>query len=211
MTATKGPLRVFGQFISIVFHPLFIPGYITAFLLYLHPFAFAGYSDWNRTTKLISVGLLTAFFPAFTVMLLKLLGFAESIQLKTQKDRIIPIVASMIYYFWIFYVNKTLPDNPPEFVEMLCAVFISSIIALTANNFNKISLHTIAMGILAGFFIYLSWNSMIPMGLPLAIALFVAGLVGTARFLASDHTVAELVWGYISGIISFIIAVWVIG
>lgn len=211
MTPNKGPQLVIGQIISILFHPLFIPGYITAFLLYLHPFAFAGYSDWGRTTKLISVVLLTAFFPAFTVLLLKLLGFADSIQLKTQKDRIIPIVACMIYYFWIFYVNKNLPDNPPELIEMLCAVFISSIIALTANNFLKISLHTIAMGILAAFFVYLAWTSFIPMVLPVAIALLTAGLVGTARLMVSDHSLRELWWGYLTGILSMTIAVWVVG
>ena len=211
MTASTGLQRVIGHFISIVFHPLFIPGYITAFLLYLHPFAFAGENDWYKGIKLLSVMISTAFFPAFTVLLLKLLGFANSVTLNSKKERIIPIIDSMIYYFWIFYVSKNQPDNPPELVEMLCAVFISSIIALTANNFIKISLHTIAMGILASFFIYISWNSLIPMGLPLAIALFIAGMVGTARFMASDHSPEELVWGYISGASSMIIAVWVIG
>jgi len=210
MTARTGPVQIFGQFISIVFHPLFIPGYITAFLLYLHPFAFAGESDWYKTIKLLSVLISTALFPAFTVLLLRMLGFASSITLDSQKDRIIPIIASMIYYFWIFYVSKNQPDNPPELVEMLCAVFISSIIALTANNFIKVSLHTIAMGILASFFIYISWESLIPMGLPLAIAIFIAGLTGTARFMVSDHTNEELVWGYISGVVSMMIATWVI-
>ena len=210
MTVTNGPQRIFGQFISIVFHPLFIPGYITAFLLYLHPFAFAGENSWYKSIKLLSVLISTAFFPAFTVLLLRMLGFAKSITLDSRKDRIIPIIASMIYYFWIFYVSKNQPDNPSELVQMLCAVFISSIIALTVNNFIKISLHTIAMGILASFFIYISWESLIPMGLPLAVALFIAGLTGTARFMVSDHSNEELIWGYISGTVSMFIAVWVI-
>lgn len=208
--AAKGIQRVIGQFISIIFHPLFIPGYITAFLLYLHPFSFAGETDWYKTIKLLSILISTAFFPAFTILLLKMLGFAKSITLDSQKDRIIPIIASMIYYFWIFYVSKNQPDNPPELVEMLCAVFISSIIALTANNFIKISLHTMAMGVLATFFVFMAWGSMIPMALPLAAAFLVAGLVGTARFMASDHSVQEIVWGYIGGIVSMVIAAWVV-
>lgn len=210
MTASKGIQRIIGQFISIIFHPLFIPGYITAFLLYVHPFAFAGESDWYKFIKLLSILISTAFFPAFTVLLLKMLGFAKSISLETQQERIIPIISSMIYYFWIFYVCKNQPDNAPELVEMLCAVFVSSIIALTANNFIKISLHTTAMGIFASFFIYMAWSSAIPMGLPLAVALFVAGLVGTARFMASDHSREEIVWGYISGVASMTIAILVV-
>ncbi len=201
---------IFAQVLSFIFHPLFIPGYITLFLLYLHPFAFAGSTEWYKTIKLASVMVSTTLFPAFTVFLLKQLGFAGSIRLETQKERIIPIVASMVFYFWIFYVSKNQADNPPELVKMLCAVFISSIIALTANNFIKISLHTIAMGVLAGFFIYMSWTSMIPMGVPLSVALLIAGAVGTARMVASDHTVPEIVWGYAAGLVSMFVAVWVV-
>ena len=204
-----GFLRVFGEIISYVFHPLFIPGYITAYLLYIHPLAFAGETDIRKHLKLISVVLSTALLPAFTVFLLRQLGFVQSIQLRSKKERIIPIVASMVYYFWIFYVSRNLPDNPPELVQMLCAVFISSIISLTANNFIKVSLHTIAMGVLAGFFIHLAWVSIVPVGVALSIAVLVAGLVASARLMVSDHTVRELVWGFAIGLVSMIIAVWV--
>ncbi|MBC6491219.1 hypothetical protein ACFSQD_14335 [Flavihumibacter stibioxidans] len=201
---------VIGQLISFVFHPLFIPGYITAFLLFVHPFAFAGENEWYKKIKLISVLVSTAFFPAFTVFLLKQLGFASSFQLKTQKERIIPIVASMVFYFWIFYVSKNRPDNPPELVKMLCAVFITSIIALTANNFIKISLHAIAMGVLVSFFVYMAWTSLIPMIVPLAVSILIAGLVGTARLMTGAHSNSELVWGFATGVVSMFIAVWVV-
>ena len=201
---------IIGQLISIIFHPLFIPGYITAFLLYIHPFAFMGENEWYKKVKLISIVVSTAFFPAFTVFLLKQLGFAASFQLKTQKERIIPIVASMVFYFWIFYVSKNQPDNPPELVKMLCAVFITSIIALTANNFIKISLHAIAMGVLVSFFVYQAWTSLIPMGIPLSVSIFIAGLVGSARLKLEAHSLPELGWGFATGIVSMVIAVWVV-
>lgn len=198
------------QLVSILFHPLFIPGYITAFLLYIHPFAFAGENDWYKKIKLLSVLVSTAFFPAFTVFLLRQLGFAASLQLRSQKERIIPIVASMVFYFWIFYVSKNQPDNPPELVQMLCAVFISSIISLTANNFIMISLHAIAMGVLAGFFLYAAWTSLLPMGVPLAAALLIAGLVCTARLALGAHNVQEMAMGFLTGLASMAIAVWVV-
>ncbi|WP_052273062.1 hypothetical protein [Flavihumibacter solisilvae] len=207
-TAT-GFLRIFGEVISYLFHPLFIPGYITAFLLYIHPLAFAGETDIRKHLKLISVVLSTALLPSFTVFLLRQLGFVQSIQLRTQKERIIPIVASMVYYFWIFYVSRKLPDNPPELVQMLCAVFISSIISLTANNFIKVSLHGIAMGVLTGFFIHLAWVSIVPVGVALSISILVAGLVTSARMMVSDHTVRELIWGLGIGLVSMFISVWV--
>jgi hypothetical protein len=210
-TEQKTAGRIPAHIISFLFHPLFIPGYITAFLLYLHPFAFAGESDWYKTVKLLSVVLSTAFFPAFTVFLLQRLGFAGSLQLKTRKERIIPIIASMIFYFWIFYVSKNQPDNPSELVLMLCAVFIASIISLSANNFILISLHAISMGVLITFFAWIAWNSIIPMGVPLSIAILIAGMVGTARLLLDAHTVPELVWGYLTGIVSMLISILILG
>ncbi|ULQ56040.1 hypothetical protein KJS94_15435 [Flavihumibacter rivuli] len=205
------PLRLLAHFFSYLFHPIFIPGYITAYLLYLHPFAFAGEDDRYKLFKLASVVFSTTFFPAFTVLLLKQLGFASSMQLRTQKERIIPIVASMIFYFWAFYVSKNQPDNPPELVQMLCAVFVSSIIALTANNFMKISLHAIAMGILVGFFIMMAWSSVVPMGVFVAISLLIAGITGTSRMLVSDHTNREMGWGFLTGLISMLIGMLVSG
>lgn len=199
-------VRLLAQLVSIVFHPLFIPTYITFFLLYLHPFTFAGQSEWYKKIKLASIFVSTAFFPAFTVFLLKQLGFAGSIHLRTQKDRIIPIVASMVFYFWIFYVAKNQGDNPAELISMLCACFVSSIIALSANNFIKISLHGIAMGILLTYFIYLTWISFIPMGLPTAIAAFITGIVGSSRLVLHEHTAQEWWLGFGTGAISMTIA-----
>lgn len=202
--------RIIAGFISILFHPLFIPSYICFFLLYLHPFAFAGESELFKKIKLASVFISTAFFPAFTVFLLKQLGFATSFQLRTQKERIIPIVASMVFYFWIFYVAKNQGDNPTELVQVLCASFVSSIIALTANNFIKISLHGIAMGVLVGFFVYLAWVSVVPMGLPLAASLLIGGLVGTSRLALGEHDQKELIAGFVTGLISMAISLVVI-
>jgi hypothetical protein len=198
------------KFFSYLFHPLFIPGYIAAYLLFIHPFAFAGEELRFKVLKLLSVVLSTTLFPLVTVLLLKQLGFVDSIQLKTPKERIIPIIASMIFYFWAFYVSKNQIDNPPELVEMLCSVFISSIIALTANNFIKISLHAISMGILVSFFLFLTWNSFTPIGLFLAIALLIAGITCTSRLLISDHTSSEISIGFATGILSYLIAFFVL-
>ncbi|MFT4022269.1 MAG: hypothetical protein QM664_00635 [Flavihumibacter sp.] len=198
--------RFFGELVSVVFHPLFIPSYITAFLLYIHPFAFMGETSYYKFVKLLSVAINTCFFPAITTLLLKKLGFISSLRLPTRQDRIIPIIASMVFYFSIFYVSRNQADNPPELVVMLGAVFISSIIALTLNNFMKISLHGIAMGVMVGFFAALAWRSLVPMGMPFAVALIAAGLTGTARLLLGAHTTKELRAGFVAGVLSLAIA-----
>ncbi len=201
-------IRLFANFFSIIFHPLFIPAYIAAFLLFIHPYIFSGFNIKLRILRFISVVLLTAFFPAFVVLLLKQLKFIENIFLRTQKDRIIPYIASMFFFFWIFYVSRNLPDSPPAFVLMLLGVFIASIAALMANIYFKVSMHAIAMGGLVCFFILLSMQGNFSMGIYLSAAIFIAGLVCTSRLLVSDHYPFEVYAGFLLGVISQAIATW---
>src|SRR5262245_41217691 len=89
-------LRIAGHLVSFVFHPLFIPALVTAFLLYVHPLAFAGFPDKRKGLILIAVFFSSGFLPAFSVFLMWRLGFVDSIFLRTQKERIIPYSAAII-------------------------------------------------------------------------------------------------------------------
>ena len=203
-------LKSLAAIFSLVFHPLFIPFYITCFLAFVHPFAFAGMDEKLKTLRVISVFLLTAFFPAFTVFLLRRLNFIHTIYLKTQKERIIPYVATMFFYFWIFYVSKNLTDSSPLFVAVMLGAFISSIAALMANIYFKVSMHGIAMGALLTFFIFLALQGNIDMSAYLALATLIAGSVCSSRLLISDHYHFEVYAGFFLGVISQVIAFYFI-
>ena len=200
-------LRVVANVVSVLFHPLFVPAYIVTFLLYVHPYSFSGFSPELRLLRLISIVLLTAFFPAFSVFLLKKLGFIQSIYLKTQKERIIPYIISNFFFFWVFYVSKNLPGSPPVFVTLLLGIFISSIAAIMANIYFKVSMHAIAMGGMISFFILLAMEGNFSMGIYLSVAMLIAGIVCTARLIVSDHYPFEIYAGLFLGIISQAIAV----
>lgn len=202
------PVRLFAQFLSFVFHPLFIPAYISAFLIFVHPYAFSGMNFRLKVLRFVSVILLTAFFPAFTVFLLKSLGFARSIHLRTQKERIIPYVASMFFYFWIFYVSRNLAGSPVIFTTLLLGIFIASIAALMANIYFKVSMHAIAMGGMVAFFLILAVFGSFPVTIFLAVAILVAGLVCSSRLIVSDHHPFEIYAGFFLGVISQTIAVF---
>ena len=201
-------VRFFARFFSLVFHPLFLPAYITAFLVFVHPYVFSGINDKIRLLRLISVILLTAFFPAFTVFLLWRLGFATSIYLKTQKERIIPYVASMFFFFWIFYVSRNLPGSPVIFTTLLLGVFLSSIAALMANIYFKVSMHAIAMGGLVAFFLILAVFGSFPVTLYLSLSVLIAGAVCTSRLIISDHHPFEVYSGFFLGVLSQTVAVF---
>lgn len=203
-------LRFIGHFLSFVFHPLFIPGYIAAFLLFVHPYAFAGAPAKLRLFRFLSVVFSTAFLPAFSVFLLKQLRFIGSIYLRTQKDRIIPYIICMVYYFWIWYVSRNLHEST-EMTVMLLATFIASILGLMANIYFKISMHGLAAGTLLVFFLWLAFTGSVQIGGYLSLAVLATGLICTARFLVSNHNPFEIYAGLLGGALCQLAAIFIAG
>lgn len=191
-------LRWTAQLLSFIFHPLFIPIYVTAFLLVLHPSCFSGYAQHEKMRVLAAVAVNTVFFPGITVLLLKALRFIDSIMLHTQKDRIIPYIASGTFYFWTFWVMKN--NNYPQLLTaFMLGVFINAYAALIVNIYQKISMHGIGIGALLGIGIIIMLQNTMLMTWPLAAVLLIGGLVCTARLIVSNHRPKEVYLGLLLG------------
>lgn len=201
--------RSFAQVISYIFHPLFLPSYVTAYLLFVHPYAFAGMGHKQKVFTLGSVFFSTAFLPAFAVLLMRALGFVQSFQLRTQKERIIPYVAAITFYFWIWYVYHNLQDIPDYYIKFLLGTFLAVCGAWLFNIRYKISMHATGVGGLVAFFLILAFTQHEETARFVAIAFFIAGLVCTARFLVSDHTKREIYSGLFVGALCQLLAMWV--
>ena len=197
----KQPLVVvlLGKVISYVFHPLFIPTYIFFFLMTQVPYEFAGITTWQLKMRLFGLFWLTAFFPAFAVFLLWRLKFSESIFLKTQKERIIPFVITMFFYWWMYYLSRNFTDQPIVLKFFFMGIFIATSIGLVFNNFMKISLHAMAAGGGAAAIILFSYYYQTPFGVFISIALLLTGIICTSRLLVSDHTEKEIYFGLLVG------------
>jgi hypothetical protein len=217
LVETKQPLllKLIAQFISYVFHPVFVPLYVVAFLVFVHPYLYAGFSTDLKFVKVMGFSFICfTFFPIITVLLLKGLQFIDSIYLHTQRDRIIPIAGSMIWYFWVWHIWRNFGkteyaiDMPVEAVKFALASFISTIIALMANIKMKISLHAIAMGVMLAFMCLLAFSQELNFGVYLSIAVFITGIVCTARLIVSDHRPVEVYGGLLAGIASMLVAWW---
>lgn len=193
--------RFFAHLFSYIFHPLFIPLYVTFFLAFIHPGYFSGFSLMGKKKLLFLVALNAVAFPAITVLLLKGLGFIDSLFLKTQKDRIIPYIASMTFFFWTQYVLREQSYVPRILVAFMFGVFISSSAALIANIYYKISMHAIGMGGLVGLFLVIMQQNTLLMTWPLSLAILLAGLVCTSRMIVSDHRPKEIYAGLMVGLV----------
>ena len=206
------PVRLAAKILSYIFHPVFVPLYVVYFLVYVHPYLFTGFDNFQKTRTVMMAVVSFTFFPLVTVLLLKALNFIETIYLHTQKDRVIPFLACMIWYFWIWYVwnnfgqTRDVVDIPREAVQFALATFISTIIGLMVNIKMKVSLHAISVGIAIVFFVKMALTQQLNFGIWLAIVFLLSGLVCTARFIVSDHTVQEVYGGLVVGAVSMLIA-----
>jgi len=203
-------LRIPAVIFSWIFHPIFIPVYVIAFIVYLHPTYFAGFSEQAKQQTLLVVLLNMVFFPLLSIVLLKALGFIESIYLRTQKDRIIPYIACSIFYFWAYLVFRKQVMYPNVLPSFIFGVFLSCNAALMANIYQKISIHALSVGGWLGFFLVIAFSQTMLMTWPVSIVILIAGLVCTSRLLISDHTEKELYTGLFLGLICQFIAAIVI-
>jgi hypothetical protein len=189
-------IRFFAHFFSIVFHPLFITSYAIAFLIFVHPFAFAGLDPTLKLFRFLTVFLSTTFLPLLAVFLIWRLGlFVRSFRLRTARERIVPYLIAMVLYWWPWNVYRNLADIPPVAVKLLLGSFLSICGGWMGNIFYKISIHALAMGSVFMFFLLFSFNDDYASGLYLSIVLFLTGAVCTARFIVSDHSSFEIYSG----------------
>src|SRR5215204_5025660 len=192
-------IHIGAKLISYIFHPLFIPVYISWFLIFKNPL-FPAINASDKLILLLRFVVMYTVFPLITVLLAKGLGFIQSVYLKTQKDRIIPYIVCGIYYFWMWYVLKNQPEFPRYFVMLSLAIFIASFMGLVVNSFMKVSMHTISVGVLITFILLLAFLTDVNYGFYIGIAFLLAGLVSTARLVNSDHYPVEVYTGLFIGI-----------
>lgn len=196
----SGIVTVFAKIFSFVFHPLFIPLYVAYYLVFVHDGYFTGFGEKAKSWVILRVALNMVFFPALTVLLLKGVGFIESVFLKKQKDRVIPYMAAEIFFFWMYLVFRNQPEIPLILTAFTFGVFLASSAALIANIYFKISMHAIGCGGMLGLMIVvLNTNPSSPFTLPLIISILITGIVCTSRMIVNDHTQKDIYMGLLCG------------
>lgn len=194
-------IRLLAKIISYIFHPLFIPVYLAYFIIEVRSYQFAGIDDWGRLTRLLQVFVNCTFLPLVSVLLLRGLKFIDSIFLKTQKDRIIPYIICMIFYFWNWYVFKN-NHEVKDIVSMSMAIFNACVFGFLVNISMKVSMHAISVGVMSTFIALLAFGETVNLSLYLALAILISGIVCTARLIVSDHSQREIYFGFLVGVFS---------
>lgn len=193
--------------ISYVFHPLFVGVMMAGYLIFIHPVYFQSFTPQARMLKLLAV-INNNVFPLLVVALMRALGFNKSLLLKTQKERIVPYIASITFFFWTYYVFRNQPEVPRVLVNMCRGMFYATAVALVLNNYFKISMHGIAVGGMLGLMMVILFQGNLPGILHLMVALFITIIVALARKVVSDHQWFDIIAGIVLGMITQLLAIW---
>ena len=189
------------KFISYVFHPLFIPIYITYFIIEIRSYQLAGINDWMNLRILLQVFVNCTFLPLASILLLRALNFIDSVFLRTQRDRIIPYIICMIFYFWNWYVFKN-NHEIKDLVSVSMAIFNASVFGFLVNISMKVSMHAISVGVMVTFIALIAFTDSSSFSFYLSFAILITGIVCTSRLLVSDHSPKEIYYGLLVGMFS---------
>lgn len=201
-------MKTVATFLSYIFHPLFIPLYFFLWVLYRFPLEFATITPSDIIQRIVGVSITTILFPAVTVLLLWKLKFVSSIYLNSSKERIVPYIACMIFYWWMWYLSRGFNDQASILKVFYFGIFIATIPALILNSFLKVSMHAIGMLGLWTATILTVFTYQFYLGLDIIIVTLLSGFVLSARLYLKQHTLAEIFLGGIIGCFAQLIAYW---
>jgi hypothetical protein len=204
------PQQHLARFISVIFHPVFVPAMMFAVLIFFCPSALFGIAEKQKVWWLITMSYTSVLFPLLTVFLMWRLKFITSMNMPTDRERLGPLIASMLFYFWVFWLFHKQFHAPQLIQTLLFGVFLTTVLSFLGTIFFKISLHAAAWGGISMFGIFCILNQ-IEYALPIfCIALLLAGIIASARLYLNEHKPYEIYMGFIVGIIGQSIAYFII-
>jgi hypothetical protein len=202
-------MRTIAHAISFVFHPLFMMTYMAILLSLINPYLFGVNDISGNVIFILQIFFSTFFLPALAVVMMKMLGFVETLEMEDKAERIGPLIATLIFFLWMSYNFYHSSLIPLAFTIFMVGSTIALCLAFAINVVSKISLHAIGMGGLLGMIIitmlYFSYGYFqvgglsVSMNALLMVVIVICGLVGTSRLLLEAHQPMDLYGGFFIG------------
>ena len=175
-------------------------------------FTFSYLSIFPTMYKLLMVLLFYLFSVLLPTYLIHVYSKYEGWTTKQHINRersMVPYVISILCYFLGFYLLTLM--NTPDFISVIFVVaIIIQVLCAAVNRWWKISIHSAGIGGVTGMVVAFSVILSFDPTWWLCMLLLIAGLVGTARMVLRQHSLAQIVCGYLIGLASGFIIVMVI-
>ena len=123
-----------------------------------------------------------------------------------KERRMVPYIISIMSYFLCYYLMNML--HIPHFMSsILVAALAIQVVCAIINLFWKISTHTAAIGGVTGALLAFSAMFVFNPVWWLCLLIIIAGLLGTSRMILRQHTLPQVVSGFLLGIVLAYISV----
>lgn len=186
------------RIMSMLFTPFYLPlvGLVALFLfsyMSLLPLAY-------KLPMLLMVYISTILMPSLLIHLYRKFQGWTSKELGRKERRVVPYLISILCYFGCFFLMEY--RNTPRVISIiLVAALVIQMVCALINVWWKISTHTAAIGgVAGGLVVYSIAFSFNPIWW-LAFVILLAGMVGTARMILRQHTLAQVVTGFLVGVV----------
>ena len=185
------------KFISTILHPVFIPT-ITIFIV-IKEYSNVIILENQAGLVLLGAFIFTLLLPLVSVLLLLLSKKIKSVEMPLKEERILPIILTAIYMITGFYFLKEILVYAPIIKSIYLGALYIVLLSLIITKSWKISLHMLAVGGATGVFLILEMlfgQSQYY----LMFFIFLAGVVGFARYSLKAHDLKQIYTGFILGL-----------
>ncbi len=203
------PENKIAQAVSYIVHPLLMPLLGLLFILTSGTYLSLMPMEAKKAIMLI-VALSTLLLPVSVLPFLYYQKLITHYTIPKRSERLTPLFLTTAFYLFCYIVLRRLgaPQAIQHFI-MACtvALFMASIIHIKW----KISLHMIGLGGIIGLISYFGYLYTLNTSGALIIAIFLAGIVGSARLILEAHTQNQIYSGFLLGFSITFLVLFVMG
>ncbi|MHA6249450.1 hypothetical protein ACXYMU_16020 [Pontibacter sp. CAU 1760] len=194
--------RTFAQILSVVFHPLLLPTYLFAVILYYMPASTLTLPFRVRWVVLAMIFFTTCIIPGIAAYSMVRFGHLDSVEMHKREQRGLPLLFTGACYAVTSYLLYSEAAFDAIFYFVMAIIAASVFLTYIISMFWKISAHGMGMGGALGLLLVLNWLAPDAMLVkPIAIAILLAGAVLSARLHLHAHTPAQVYAGFGSGLL----------
>lgn len=198
----------FFKVFSWIFHPL-AAAFLSCFIVFLSGHYLTFINNKLISTILFIFFILTYVLPAIIIPLLYYQKVVPDLQFKERKSR--PVI---YFSVWIIYALSTFLMHHFQFPSLLQNLMLSYTILLTLvliiSLFFHLSVHTAAMGGIAGVVLFLSVFYNVDLRIEMIFILLLSGIIASARIYLSYHKPYQVYASFLLGFSSLMISMFVI-
>lgn len=189
--------RLLARAVSIVFHPLNMPTYGLIFIFSAGSYLSLLPYEAKKMITLV-VGINTLVLPLIMIPLFRRFGIIKSIHMPSHRERLVPIMFTLIPYIFSFYFLRKLPIPGVVPLYML-AVSATVVLTLFVTIWWKISIHMVAVGGFSALVFVFALLFQADVLVYFIIAILAAGMVGWARLTLKAHNPPQIYTGFVLG------------